>query len=94
MSTSTHVGATVGVHVGANAGANVGVIGTGRMGTPIIGHLVKKGFSTVASDVNPERAAQVQQLGARWTQDNAALAAQPLRERLGRRRPIGGRPGR
>ncbi len=54
----------------------VGLIGAGRMGTPIIGHLVKKGFSTIASDVNPERAALVQQLGARWTQDNAALAAQ------------------
>ena len=28
----------------------VGVIGAGRMGTPIIGHLVKKGFTTLASD--------------------------------------------
>ncbi len=53
----------------------VGVIGAGRMGTPIIGHLVKKGFVTTASDLNPERAAAVQALGAGWTQDNAALAA-------------------
>ncbi len=52
----------------------VGVIGAGRMGTPIIGHLVKKGFATTASDVNPERAAAVKALGAGWTQDNAALA--------------------
>jgi 3-hydroxyisobutyrate dehydrogenase len=53
----------------------VGVIGAGRMGTPIIGHLVKKGFVTTASDVNAERAVAVQALGAGWTQDNAALAA-------------------
>ncbi len=53
----------------------VGVIGAGRMGTPIIGHLVKKGFATTASDVNAERAKAVQALGAGWTQDNAALAA-------------------
>jgi 3-hydroxyisobutyrate dehydrogenase len=53
----------------------VGVIGAGRMGTPIIGHLVKKGFATTASDVNPAREAAVAALGAGWTQDNAALAA-------------------
>lgn len=54
---------------------SVGVIGAGRMGTPIIGHLVKKGFSTIASDVNPAREAAVRELGAAWTTDNAALAA-------------------
>ena len=53
----------------------VGVIGAGRMGTPIIGHLVKKGFTTLASDLNPARQAPVQALGAGWTTDNAALAA-------------------
>jgi 3-hydroxyisobutyrate dehydrogenase len=53
----------------------VGVIGAGRMGTPIIGHLVKKGFATTASDVNAAREAAVTALGAGWTQDNAALAA-------------------
>jgi 3-hydroxyisobutyrate dehydrogenase-like beta-hydroxyacid dehydrogenase len=31
----------------------VGLIGAGRMGTPIIGHLVKRGFTTVASDLDP-----------------------------------------
>ncbi len=54
----------------------VGVIGAGRMGTPIIGHLVKKGFTTTASDLNPARESVVTQLGAGWTHDNAALAAQ------------------
>ena len=55
--------------------ASVGVIGAGRMGTPIIGHLVKKGYATVASDLNPAREAAVTALGAGWTTDNAALAA-------------------
>ena len=54
----------------------VGVIGAGRMGTPIIGHLVKKGFGTTASDLNPARESVVTELGASWTDDNAALAAQ------------------
>ena len=54
---------------------HVGVIGAGRMGTPIIGHLVKKGFVTQASDMNPARQTVVQELGATWTTDNAALAA-------------------
>jgi 3-hydroxyisobutyrate dehydrogenase-like beta-hydroxyacid dehydrogenase len=54
---------------------HVGVIGAGRMGTPIIGHLVKKGFATLASDLNPAREAAVTALGAGWTTDNAALAA-------------------
>ena len=53
----------------------VGVIGAGRMGTPIIGHLVKKGYTTIASDLNPAREALVKGLGAGWTMDNAALAA-------------------
>ena len=62
--------------VGAIVGANVGVIGAGRMGTPIIGHLVKQGFSTCASDLNPERESAVKALGAAWVPDNAQLAAQ------------------
>ena len=53
----------------------VGVIGAGRMGTPIIGHLVKKGFATGACDVNPAREAVVTGHGARWLADNAELAA-------------------
>ena len=68
--------ATVGESVGANVGANVGVIGAGRMGTPIIGHLVKKGFSTRACDLNPQRESAVKALGAEWLSDPALLAAQ------------------
>lgn len=53
----------------------VGVIGAGRMGTPIIGHLVRRGFATLASDLNPAREAAVRERGATWQPDNAALAA-------------------
>lgn len=46
------------------------------MGTPILGHLVRKGFTTVASDINPAREAVVVERGARWLTSNAELAAQ------------------
>ena len=55
--------------------ATVGVIGAGRMGTPIIGHLVRKGFVTLASDVNPARESHVTACGATWLASNAELAA-------------------
>ena len=54
----------------------VGVIGAGRMGTPIIGHLVRKGFATLAADANAARESVVTGHGARWVADNTALAAQ------------------
>jgi 3-hydroxyisobutyrate dehydrogenase-like beta-hydroxyacid dehydrogenase len=44
------------------------------MGTPIIGHLVRKGFATQACDVNPARREQVTALGAQWAQSAAAMA--------------------
>lgn len=53
---------------------SVGVVGAGRMGTPIIGHLARKGFPTVACDVNPAREQPVVAAGARWTADAAGLA--------------------
>ncbi len=59
----------------AAAAMTVGVIGAGRMGTPIIGHLVKQGYVTWASDNKPEREAAVLALGAGWEADNTALAA-------------------
>jgi 3-hydroxyisobutyrate dehydrogenase-like beta-hydroxyacid dehydrogenase len=52
----------------------VGVIGAGRMGLPIIGHLVKTGFRTFATDVNPARKAEVEKRKAIWTDTAAALA--------------------
>ena len=53
----------------------IGVIGAGRMGTPIIGHLVRKGFPTHACDLDPARQAVVEKHGARWTNGAAELAA-------------------
>jgi 3-hydroxyisobutyrate dehydrogenase len=54
---------------------NVGVIGAGRMGLPIIGHLVRKGFSTVVFDIDGAKRAAVEDRGAKWVADAAALAA-------------------
>jgi 3-hydroxyisobutyrate dehydrogenase-like beta-hydroxyacid dehydrogenase len=54
---------------------NVGVIGAGRMGQPIIGHLVRKGFSTLVFDIDAAKRAAVEARGAKWAPDVAALAA-------------------
>lgn len=56
-------------------GITVGLIGAGRMGLPILGHLVKKGFTTLASDIDPAREARVSERGARWVASNTELAA-------------------
>ncbi len=53
---------------------SVGVIGAGRMGTPIIGHLARQGFATLACDVNPQRKSHVIELGARWVDHASELA--------------------
>ena len=52
----------------------VGVVGAGRMGLPIIGHLARKGFRTFATDVNASKKASVEKQGASWRADAAALA--------------------
>ena len=44
----------------------VGVIGAGRMGQPIIGHLVRKGFRTQVYDVDAGKRASVEERGAQW----------------------------
>jgi 3-hydroxyisobutyrate dehydrogenase len=54
----------------------VGVIGAGRMGQPIIGHLARKGFSVVAADTDAARRDAVVTRGARWAENAAALAAE------------------
>ena len=41
----------------------VGLIGAGRMGMPIIGHLARKGFKALVSERNPERRADIEQRG-------------------------------
>ena len=52
----------------------VGVIGAGRMGMPIIGHLARKCFRTLATDLNAGRRKVVEEKKARWMPDAAALA--------------------
>jgi 3-hydroxyisobutyrate dehydrogenase len=46
----------------------VGVIGAGRIGQPIIGHLVGKGFVVVANDVDGSKQEAVEKQGARWAE--------------------------
>lgn len=52
----------------------VGVIGAGRMGQPIIGHLARKGFSALAYDIDAAKRDAVSRLGARGADSAAALA--------------------
>lgn len=52
----------------------VGVIGAGRMGLPIIGHLVRAGFRTVATDVDAAKRPLVAARGAEWMRDAQAVA--------------------
>jgi 3-hydroxyisobutyrate dehydrogenase len=53
---------------------SVGVIGAGRMGQPIIGHLARKGFTVHVHDVDAGKRAPVEARGATWSADAAALA--------------------
>ena len=53
----------------------VGVIGAGRMGQPIIGHLARKGFRTQVYDVDAAKRPIVEGRGAQWAADLGSLAA-------------------
>jgi 3-hydroxyisobutyrate dehydrogenase-like beta-hydroxyacid dehydrogenase len=52
----------------------VGVVGAGRMGLPIIGHLARKGFRTIATDINVEKKSAVEARKATWAATAAAVA--------------------
>lgn len=52
----------------------VGVVGAGRMGLPIIGHLARKGFRTIATDINAEKKSAVESRKATWAATAAAVA--------------------
>ena len=54
----------------------VGVIGAGRMGLPLIGHLARKGFATVATDLHASRKSEVEKRGAAWRVGAKELAAE------------------
>ncbi|MDB5906824.1 MAG: NAD(P)-dependent oxidoreductase [Massilia sp.] len=53
----------------------VGLIGAGRMGLPIVGHLVRAGFPVLVAERNPERRTDIEARGATPV-DLATLAAQ------------------
>jgi 3-hydroxyisobutyrate dehydrogenase len=54
----------------------VGVLGAGRMGLPIIGHLVRAGFPVVVYDVDPAKRETVADSGAAFVTDIGEVAAQ------------------
>ncbi len=52
----------------------VGFIGAGRMGQPMIGHVVAKGFDVSVYDIDPAKQVIVEQRKAKWQGDAAPLA--------------------
>ena len=52
----------------------VGVIGAGRMGSPIIGHLARKGFDVRVNDLDAGKRGEAEKRGGKWSGDAAALA--------------------
>jgi 3-hydroxyisobutyrate dehydrogenase-like beta-hydroxyacid dehydrogenase len=52
----------------------VGMIGAGRMGQPMIGHIAKKGFEIAAFDIDAGKRAAVESRGGRWETELANLA--------------------
>ena len=56
-----------------NSVGAVGVIGAGRMGQPIVGHLVRKGFTAIVHDVDAGKRDRVESLGARWAATPSAV---------------------
>ncbi len=52
----------------------VGVIGAGRMGQPIVGHLARKGFNVLVHDVDEGKREAVAKLGGEWAGHLAVLA--------------------
>jgi 3-hydroxyisobutyrate dehydrogenase len=46
----------------------IGLIGAGRIGQPIVGHLVRKGFVVLAYDVDPTKREAVEKQGGTWAE--------------------------
>ena len=53
---------------------NVGFVGTGTMGAPMLGNLVKKGFGVIAYDVVPAALAKAEKRGATRAESGADAA--------------------
>jgi 3-hydroxyisobutyrate dehydrogenase len=52
----------------------VGLIGAGRMGMPIIGHLARAGFEVWVHDLNTAKREEIEAKGAHWSTTIPALA--------------------
>ena len=46
---------------------DIGLIGAGRIGQPIIGHLIRRGFAVQACDNDEAKRTAVEERGGRWT---------------------------
>lgn len=57
-----------------NAIRTVGIIGAGRMGQPIIGHLARKGFRALVHDIDPGKRSAAEARSGTWSADLPALA--------------------
>ena len=58
---------------------DIGVIGAGRIGQPIIGHLIRHGFTVQACDIDQTKRPAVEERGGRWaTLDELARSAQAI----------------
>lgn len=55
---------------------SVGLIGAGRMGMPIVGHLHRAGFDVLVGERNTARRAEVETRGGKWCADLKSLARQ------------------
>jgi 3-hydroxyisobutyrate dehydrogenase len=58
----------------ATAIKTVGVIGAGRMGQPLIGHMVRNRYDVVAYDIDATKEQAVAKVGGRWAGSLANLA--------------------
>jgi 3-hydroxyisobutyrate dehydrogenase len=54
---------------------NVGLIGAGRMGMPMVGHLAARGFDVRVFDIDEAKRAEVERRKAAWQRDSRTLAA-------------------
>ncbi len=57
----------------ANSKERVGIVGAGRMGLPMVKHLVKAGYSVAACDINPDNLRKARDLGASVAATPAAV---------------------
>jgi 3-hydroxyisobutyrate dehydrogenase-like beta-hydroxyacid dehydrogenase len=51
----------------------VGIIGAGRMGQPIVGHLARKGFRALVHDIDPGKKSAAEAHGGTWSAELPAL---------------------